>query len=194
MRKKFYDFLSRTVEPFVGREIASEIWSAARFAEERHAGQMRLGGEPHLNHVLRVGMRAAEYAKARKFEPEQFRILVLSAILHDTLEDTPTTDEELAEKFGAEVARIVRALSHEQEQGEEPDEVYLARVEKGGPLAILVKRCDRLDNLVSLATAPADFRAEKVAQVKAALPIWQRIDPEGATEIETELKKLRGGE
>lgn len=192
MFKKFYDFLSRTAEPFVGKEIAGQLWSAAKLAGERHAGQTRLGGEPHLNHVLRVGMRAAEYALAHSFEPERFRILVLSAILHDVLEDTATTDEELVAEFGPEVARVVRAVSHVEE--EEPEEVYLSRVAEGGSLAILVKRCDRLDNLVSLATAPADFRARKISEVQTALPIWQRIDPEGAVEIEMELKKLQGGE
>jgi (p)ppGpp synthase/HD superfamily hydrolase len=117
--------------------------------------------------------------------PEHLRILVLAGVLHDILEDTPTTDEELRREFGIEVARIVRALSHKEE--EEADEVYLSRVANGGRLAVLVKRFDRLDNIRSLAKAPANFRARKLAEIRSALPLWYLIDPEGAREIEKEI-------
>ena len=84
----------------------------------------------------------------------------------------------------------MRAVSHVEE--EEPDLVYLSRVASGGKLAVLVKRFDRLDNLLSLAKTPAEFRAKKLTEITAALPIWYHIDPEGAPQIEAELKKLRG--
>lgn len=154
---------------------------------ERHTGQYRVDGEPYINHVLRVGIAAAEYALKKM--PEQLGILASAAILHDILEDTPTTDEELREKFGEEVARIVRALSHEQE--EEPDEIYLTRVVRGGKLAVLIKRFDCLDNIACLAKAPENFRAQKIAERKASLPIWERIDPEGAVEIKRALENLK---
>lgn len=162
-----------------------KILEAIEFAFARHAGQARPGGEPQFAHVLRVAKMAE--AHTQWLSPESCELLVISAILHDVLEDTPTMDAELAERFGSEVAKIVRSLSHENEN--EPDDEYLHRVARGGMVAIIVKRCDRLDNLRSLANTPPEFRAKKLAEVRAALPIWQEIDPEGAIEIEEEVRR-----
>lgn len=162
-----------------------EVLQAIKFALERHAGQFRLGGEPHISHVLRVGIAAGEYAMVEM--PEHTAVLVMAGVLHDVLEDTQTTDQELCSLFGSEVTRIVRALSHEEE--EEPDEVYLGRIAKAGELAVLVKRFDRLDNLRALAKAPVVFRKKKLAEIKRALPIWQKIDPKGASQIQEELER-----
>lgn len=177
-----FDFNAKTVDEIFAlcNDSAKEtVRKAIELALDRHSGQLRIDGEPYVNHVLRVGAATAEFALKKM--PEQFGILVPAAILHDILEDTPTTDEELREQFGQEVARIVRALSHEQE--EESDEIYLTRVVRGGKLALLIKRFDCLDNIACLAKAPENFRAQKMAERKASLPIWERIDPEGATAI-----------
>lgn len=166
-----------------------KIIEAIEFASNRHSGQVRPGGESQMAHILRVAREVAGYAEARHLTDTDYAdILVVSAILHDVLEDTATTDSELAEKFGGEVARTVRALSHVCE--EESDEVYLARVAWSGTVAIVVKRFDRLDNLRGLANMPAEFRECKLAEVRAALPIWREIDPEGAVEIKREVKKI----
>jgi GTP pyrophosphokinase len=157
-----------------------KVLEAIEFAFLKHLGQERPGGEPQFAHVLRVAKLAEECAQW--LSPESGEVLVVSEILHDVLEDTPTTDAEICKKFGDEVAKIVRALSHESE--EEPDEVYLRRVARGGKIAVLAKRFDRLDNLRSLATMPAEFRERKLAEVRSALPIWREIDPDGALEIE----------
>ena len=74
------------------------------------------------------------------------------------------------------------------------DVPVLGRVAAGGRLAILVKRCDRLDNLQSLASTPKNFRETKLAEVEAALPIWRRIDSQGATLIESLLASLRSSD
>ena len=162
------------------------VQKAIELALDRHSGQLRLGDEPYINHVLRVGVAAAEYALKKM--PEQFGILVPAAILHDILEDTPTTDEELRRQFGEDVARIVCAVSHVEE--EEADEVYLCRVASGGKLAVLIKRFDCLDNIACLAEAPENFRAQKIAEHKAAILIWKRIDHEGARQIEEAISEV----
>ena len=170
------------------RKVALE---ALAFAEKAHAGQHRPGGEPQFDHVLRVVGRALLMGPMELLPDEDFAVLVAAAALHDVLEDTPCTEEDLADVFGGEVARVVRALSHVTE--EESDELYLSRVAAGGRLAIIVKRCDRLDNLETLALAEDSFRHRKVAEVEAALPIWRRIDPVGAYLIEEALEKLQRG-
>ena len=156
-----------------------------------HLHQTRPGGEPQWLHCARVGLRAAQYAYAHNFSGDRFDALVSVSLLHDIIEDTEITHDDIARELNREVADAVQAVSHIEE--EEPDEVYLSRVVAGGELAILTKRFDRLDNLESLAKMPVDFRTKKMTEVQAALPIWQRIDPEGAVEIEAALKKLEAG-
>jgi (p)ppGpp synthase/HD superfamily hydrolase len=104
------------------------------------------------------------------------------------LEDTDATDAALADLFGARVAKVVRALSHVEE--EEPDAVYLRRVAAGGPLAVIAKRSDRLDNLDTLRYAPHEFRERKLKEIRVALPLWYEIDPEGAPQIEVLLEEV----
>jgi len=165
-------------------EHRQNIKSAINVAQEKHEGQFRLGGEPQVCHVLRVGIRAAKYA--RENCPGKIVELVLTSLLHDIIEDTKITPEEFRKLFGQKVLENVAALSHIEE--EEPDEVYLARVVKAGRIAVLVKRFDRLDNIESLAKAPADFRQKKLDEIRNALPIWREIDPDGAREIEKEVE------
>ncbi len=166
--------------PAADREAVNR---AIQFALQKHDGQFRLDGEPHACHLLRVAIRAAHYATRNC--PNNLCELVQSGLLHDTVEDTNTTVEAVAELFGEVVARNVLAVSHIKE--EEPDEVYLARVASYGRNAVLTKRFDRLDNIKTLANTPAEFRETKLAEIRTALPIWHRIDPEGAQEIEKEV-------
>lgn len=178
------------------------VKQAIQFALECHARQYRASGEPQVNHVLRVGIAAAKHIRVLSYTslvvtPSMEQILVCGSVTHDILEDTEITDEELREYFsrepcykelGRELTRAVRAVSHEKE--EEPDEVYLSRVAEGGKCAVLIKRFDRLDNLQTLSNTTADFRARKLAEVRKALPIWRRIDPEGSRQIEKTLKEM----
>lgn len=174
------------------REIEDALSDAIDFAERAHIGQVRPGGEPQMAHIHRVVVRAVYAGAQERLSEGDQQILVCAAALHDVLEDTPCTDGQLAALFGGEVARVVRAVSHVSE--EESDELYLSRVHAGGRLAVLVKRCDRLDNLQSLAHAPKKFRDVKLAEVEAALPIWRRIDPQGAPLIEALLRELQARE
>ena len=180
------DIIKRLIGELLGFIPAADqeaVQRAIHFALERHEGQFRLDGEPHACHLLRVAAAAAHYAT--EYCPRDLRELVQSGLLHDTVEDTNTTIKEVIELFGETVARNVLALSHIEE--EEADEVYLSRVANGGRNAVLTKRFDRLDNIKTLANAPAEFRATKLAEIRSALPIWYRIDPDGAHEIEKEV-------
>lgn len=170
--------LTGQITEIVPSEQKEKIRDAVSVAVSRHKEQYREGGEMYVNHVLRVGKRAAEYAQAQGMGIE----LVQAAILHDILEDSLTSEEEIEQKFGKEILEIVKAVSHRDE--EEPDEEYLNRVADGGKLAVLVKRFDCLENLNDLTKAPKEFRLRKLRELEQALPIWHRIDPEGAVEIE----------
>lgn len=166
----------------------NKILAALAFAQDKHKGQNRPGGESQMEHVMRVALRATQFACDGDFLGNDAEDLIASALLHDVLEDTEATDAQLADLFGDRVAQIVRAVSHVEE--EEPDAVYLRRVAAGGRFAVIVKRCDRLDNLDTLRYAPSEFRARKLAEIRAALPLWYEIDPEGAPLIEQLLEEV----
>src|SRR5271155_706657 len=81
-------------------KAVAQVLEAARFAGEKHAHQRRKGAaaEPYVNHLIEVaGLVATALA-----QPDTN--LVMAALLHDTIEDTGTTKEELVEHFGADVA------------------------------------------------------------------------------------------
>lgn len=179
------------------KDMDPKIAKAIAFAAAAHEGQKRPGGESQYDHCMRVGEIASRFAECYqqddvsvdlRISAEEAIDLIVAAVLHDVLEDTAVTDVQLVEQFGERPARIVRAVSHEDE--EEPDEVYLHRVLAGGRLSVIVKRSDRLDNLSTLRYAPHEFRQRKLMEVRASLPLWYEIDPEGAPLIEDLLVEV----
>jgi len=112
------------------------------FATERHAGQVDKSGQPYIGHLDRV----ARYVAFHGGDNWQ----VCAAWLHDVVEDTPTTIEEIAATFDNRVAQMVAALTH---HGGECRAEYLDRI-LAVPDAVLVKMGDLYDN-----TDPARYVA-----------------------------------
>lgn len=169
------------------------LFKAVTFAEKMHEGITRVGGEPYINHLLRVDIAVAEYFE--KNDRQNAMVAIISAILHDVVEDTEATIEEVECLFGSEAAHIVASLSHAANpdgsvNDEEPDEIYFARVKSGGLIAIKIKRYDVLDNIASLANAPEDFRKEKTAGHKLRMHLWEAMDSESAFLIQQALEKI----
>ena len=100
--------------------MSDKISRALAFVNTHHAGQMRPGGESQVEHVQRVALRATQFVFTGAVDISDAEDLVVSALLHDVLEDTDATDAELIQLFGERVAHVVRAVSHEEE--EEPDQ------------------------------------------------------------------------
>jgi len=93
--------------------MSKSIVSLARaldFAARKHTGQTRKGelAEPYVNHVADVASLLAEVTNGR--DP----ILVIGGLLHDTIEDTETTFEELKAEFGLPVARLVQEVTDDK--------------------------------------------------------------------------------
>lgn len=177
--------------------VLPKVAEAVAFALRVHDGQQRPGGESQYDHLMRVGEIASRFADRYseddippefQLSDEEIETLLAAAVLHDVLEDTDTTYDELVARFGEQIANVVRAVSHVEE--EEADEVYLRRVAEGGRLAIIVKRSDRLDNLNTLRHASSEFRKRKLAEIRAALPLWHEIDPDSAPLIEELLQEV----
>lgn len=163
-----------------------KVKAAAQFAIEKHGMQLRSGGELHYLHVLRVAVAVAEDYRSRGRPVDEIVQGFCEGALHDVIEDTEAAEAELRSQFGDAVTETVLAVTHESE--DEPDKVYMAKVKAGGERAIIVKRYDKLDNIACLAKADAEFRREKIAENRAALPLWQAMDPEGAVLIERALE------
>lgn len=83
---------------------------ALDFAAERHSAQRRKGPDaaPYVNHLIEVATLVANVGQVDDVE------VLIAAVLHDVLEDTPTSADEVTERFGARVCRFVQALSDDK--------------------------------------------------------------------------------
>lgn len=127
------------------------VLKALHFAAAKHRDQRRKGAEasPYVNHLIEVAELLAR-------EGEVTDVITLqAAILHDTLEDTETTPEELDAHFGIEVRRIVEEVSDDQVLSKaERKRLQIVQATQLSERAKLVKLADKIANLRSLMLAP----------------------------------------
>jgi GTP pyrophosphokinase len=165
----------------------SLIEKAYVYSAKAHAGQVRLSGEPYLMHPLEVSGILA------KMRLDVFSIA--SALLHDTLEDTETSLDDLQRLFGDEVSQIVDGVtkigrfefgSYEERQAENMRKMILAMA--SDIRVILIKLADRLHNMRTLdfhATEKQRLIAQETLDIYA--PLAGRL---GIHWIRTELQDL----
>jgi len=126
-----------------------QIKRAIQFAARKHHGQMRKETEPlpYITHPFSVALLVAEDGADDD--------IVIAALLHDTLEDTDTTREEIAREFNERIAILVESVSEPKEidgrklSWREKKEHYLAILEKASDDAILIAVSDKIDNIES---------------------------------------------
>ena len=127
----------------MGKKTNETSWQrAVSFAARRHAGQMRKDGQtPYFAHPVRVALTIQHIFGGSD------EIALISALLHDLIEDTTTDYDELLEEFGPEVASAVAALSKDPRLPEEQREAaYDQQLSKASWQARLVKLADVYDN------------------------------------------------
>lgn len=110
-----------------------ELIRAQSFAQTQHRDQVRKDGTPYIQHI---------YDVVDMLESTTLKVV---GYLHDLVEDTDTTLEEIEEYFGIQVRDLVDAMTHRE--GESYKE-YIFRIKTKGQKAIIVKRADILDNLL----------------------------------------------
>jgi (p)ppGpp synthase/HD superfamily hydrolase len=141
------------------------IEDAISFAAQAHQGQTDRLGEPYIFHPLRVmlGVKADGGSEAE----------IAAAALHDVVEDTDTSVEEIEQLFGHEVAVLVDAMS--RRDGEDYVK-YVERCAAVGPSAIRLKRADLTDNSdpQRLARMPAEMRQELQAKYQSGFEVLER--------------------
>jgi (p)ppGpp synthase/HD superfamily hydrolase len=141
------------------------ILAAAMFAAEKHAAQKRKGAaaEPYVNHLIEVAQLIA--GSSGHLDTD----LVMAGFLHDTIEDTGTTAEELERVFGSDISTLVVELTDDKSL---PKEVRKALQVSGAPhksvRAQVIKLADKISNLRSLlASPPAAWSTERKREYSA---------------------------
>lgn len=139
------------------------------FIKERHAGQLRkLSKEFYVVHPIKV-------AKILKTMNENDD-LVKAAYLHDTIEDTNTTFEELRQKFGLKVANLVKELTSDRSAIKELGKAqYLAKKMNDMSMdALTIKLADRLDNVSDLNASDLEFTRKYLKETQFILENLKR--------------------
>jgi (p)ppGpp synthase/HD superfamily hydrolase len=129
----------------------SLVMRAADFAAHRHAGQRRKGvaGEPYVNHLLEVAALLAEAVG------DNDAALIAAALLHDTLEDTDTEYEELAVRFGADIAALVAEVTDDKSLPKaERKRRQIESAPAASARAKLLKIADKTSNVRALVLSP----------------------------------------
>lgn len=135
------------------------ILEAAAFAADKHRMQRRKDAEasPYINHPLALAHILSREGKIS--DP----VVLCAALLHDTVEDTETTLEELEARFGAEVAATVAEVTNDDSLPKaEQKRLQVAKAASRSRAAKLVKLADKISNLRDLAaTPPAGWSRER---------------------------------
>jgi guanosine-3',5'-bis(diphosphate) 3'-pyrophosphohydrolase len=128
-----------------------KVLEAACFAAQKHVNQKRKGaaGEPYINHPLEV----AQLVSSALSEPDAD--LVAAALLHDTVEDTDVTEEELIRRFGADVAALVAEVTDDKSvEKQERKRLQIEHAPKKSVRAQTIKLADKISNLRGILTSP----------------------------------------
>ena len=165
----------------------SIVKKAYDYSLKHHDGQTRASGEPYLVHPLEVALVLAEM----KMDP----VAIAAGLLHDSVEDTSVTIEDIRKEFGEQVAHIVEGVTkiskidfatREEQQAENLRKMMLAMVDD--IRVVLIKLADRLHNMRTLEHLQPE-RQQKIAEetLEIYAPIAHRL---GMGKIRGELEDL----
>jgi GTP diphosphokinase / guanosine-3',5'-bis(diphosphate) 3'-diphosphatase len=146
----------------VGTGTWPPVHTAVEWALERHAGQKRRDGSDFAAHPLRVALILHELASQTHAD------VLCASLLHDLLEDTDTTEDDIMEVFGTKVSDMVRSLTLQPiPEGKTKMQRNMAHFESlrwEGRDVQIVRSADRLDNLRTLSAIPEYSRREEYVQ------------------------------
>ena len=170
------------------RKKVDIITKAFNFAKQAHKGVRRLSGEPYIMHPIAVAQIACE-------EVGLGSTSICAALLHDVVEDTDYTTEDISNIFGPKVAQIVDGLTKisggifgEQASAQAENFKKLLLTMSDDIRVILIKICDRLHNMRTLQSQPAN-KQYKIAGETLYIyaPLANRL---GLYKIKSELENL----
>ena len=181
-------------------ERSALVGEAFELAQTAHAGQVRngSGGKPYIEHPLAVGEQLATHGCSD--------VVLAAALLHDVVEESEISVEQIRERFGDRVAELVAALTdaEEIESYVERKRVHRADVEAAGRDALIIYAADKLANIRALRSVYAEQGESVGAELKAPLDVkvevWEAdvellrsvyADLAFLAELEAQLKGLR---
>ena len=183
-----YPLLRKTCSRYLSADEMAKVDEAYRFAAEFHKDQRRRSGEAYINHPVEVALILAHDLRMDED-------VICAALLHDTVEDTPATLDDLRTLFGETVAELVDGVtkltsievdSMDAKQALNLRKMFLAM--SRDIRVVIIKLADRLHNMRTLAALPPDrrtFKAHETMDVYA--PLADRL---GISSIKWELEDL----
>ena len=182
-----FEGLNHIIQEYLPPEQIELVKRAFVIARDAHEGQSRSSGEPYITHPVAVASIIAEM----RLDHEA----VMAALLHDVIEDTPYTEEQLKEEFGASVAEIVEGVSKlDKLKFRTRQEAEVANFRKmilamtKDIRVVLIKLADRTHNMRTLSALRPDKRrriAKETLEIYA--PLAHRL---GIEHIKNELEDL----
>ena len=182
-----YDDLKLKLDEYLTKEEVKEIDKAYIYAKEKHKGQYRKTGEEDINHPLFVAYILTSINADKD--------TIISALLHDTIEDTEASKAEIKEEFGAVVAQLVDGVTKINNINVSTDNEYLTSYYKKiivgmseDVRVIIIKLADRLHNMRTLYALDHEKQKRKAKETLEILaPIAHRL---GMNKIKSELEEL----
>ncbi len=182
-----YQALEDKVSAYTPNLDTQRLFAAFTYADAEHHGQLRKSGEPYIIHPLAVADIVADLG----LDVDS----VIAALLHDCIEDTNATHDEIAKKFGAPVAALVEGVtkltrvqyvSKEEEQMENLRKMLMAMAQD--IRVILIKICDRLHNMRTMEyQSPKKQREKSLETMEIYAPLAHRL---GMQKLKWELEDL----
>jgi GTP diphosphokinase / guanosine-3',5'-bis(diphosphate) 3'-diphosphatase len=165
----------------------ARLLEAISFAAERHRNQRRKDHEasPYINHPIALATVLANEGGVADLEVLQ------AAVLHDTIEDTETTFDDLSARFGTRVADIVAEVTDDKSLPKDVrKQLQIEHAHHKTPEAALVKLADKICNLRDVAsTPPADWSIERRREYFE----WAKLVVDGLPKVNEQLLQMFNG-
>ena len=183
-----WGLLEEACEAYLAPDDVAKVRNAYRFAADYHRNQRRRSGEPYINHPVEVALILAN-------DLHMDSDCICAALLHDTVEDTDASLDELTDRFGADIADLVDGVtkltnievsSMDERQAWNLRKMFLAMSKD--IRVVIIKLADRLHNMRTLAALKPDrrlFKARETMDVYA--PLADRL---GMSSVKWELEDL----
>ena len=173
--KSQISYLCSVLEEYLPKEEIDLVKRAHKIAEKAHSGQFRKSGEPYISHPLSVALILAE------LKLDYF--CIVAAILHDCIEDTSVTKDDVSDQFGEQVAHIVEGVSKltnleftssTQKQAQNFQKLILAMSKD--MRVMIIKLADRLHNMRTIDSMSEEKKILKAKETSELhVPIAKRL-------------------